>query len=40
MDQPQAMVRIDNILVNPQSGPANVSAAMTYPVGAETGGRI
>lgn len=40
LDQPQAVCRIDNILINPAGGPATVTSAGTYPVGAETGGVV
>lgn len=40
LDQPQAVCRIDNILVNPAGGPSTVAAGTTYPTGTETGGLI
>lgn len=38
LDQPQAVCRIDNILVNP-GGPASATAA-AYPAGSDTGGVV
>lgn len=41
LDQPQAVCRIDNILINPGGGPATVTATGTYPgASGETGGAI
>ncbi len=39
LDQPQAVCRIDNILVNPGGGPATATAS-TWPAGSDTGGGI
>lgn len=39
LDQPQAVCRIDNILINPGGGPATATAA-AFPAGADTGGKI